>query len=649
MADGTRKASRARQPVTRHPLFPVIVALWFCALFALGSLAIRVTLLENAVVASGIDLIVPAAAPPLGITARILLALMLGLIGALIGFALGTRIGRARPEAPQRRRTNLSTQEPPLPRRADRFIPADSPPPRPLSAFDELGDHAGRIDVAEPEPVGPHLGLGRRRALALAEPTGPDYARNNAPLPGGEDVPMAACFDNDDGDVLDLAEALPEETLVSEHVVPEYDGTVPVSPAVAEQEDPEPLEYAYTRDAPEVEAGPTWVPRLFEQGGPARRFAQPGTSASAAPSAHDDEMPIPRLIGADPVAPAAELEEDDRGLPPRNLGRHFGAPAVASDPIMEPAATIKLSAPAAPRPEPDKGSLFAIPAASGSAAEHLRSTPLDNLSQLELIERLALSMQQRRAAAEAAAAAAARVEPESPAIADRQAEELPRFGFEPRTPLALDEPPPTFAPAPEFMPLAAPFARAIPAALRPIGFDPEPAEDEGADDLVPRFAFARPVSEVPAMPEQPPVPTAYQLAVDLAGEREDADELEEAVVEGENFSSLLDLNRIPQRQPLIRIDEPMDEDAPIEPVVVFPGQGSRPFAAPAPAAVAASATAAPALERPAPSQPGLRRFDSPAAEPAAAAHTAAPRQDPEETERALRAALATLQRMSGAA
>ncbi|HNN56270.1 MAG TPA: hypothetical protein PKG84_08010, partial [Novosphingobium sp.] len=81
MAKQKRKPAKAK-PITANPLFPAVVALWFGALFGLGSLAIRPTLIETLVMKSRIDLIVPAAAPPLGLTARMLIALILAAFGA---------------------------------------------------------------------------------------------------------------------------------------------------------------------------------------------------------------------------------------------------------------------------------------------------------------------------------------------------------------------------------------------------------------------------------------------------------------------------------------------------------------------------------------------------------------------------------------
>lgn len=89
--------------MTWHPLFPAIVAVWFGALFGLGVLAVRTALLEAAVLSLGIDSLIPAAAPPLGATARTLLAFGFALAGAAIGGTIGLSMARSRPDAVARR------------------------------------------------------------------------------------------------------------------------------------------------------------------------------------------------------------------------------------------------------------------------------------------------------------------------------------------------------------------------------------------------------------------------------------------------------------------------------------------------------------------------------------------------------------------
>src|SRR5690606_33440533 len=107
-------------------------------------------------------------------------------------------------------------------------------------------------------------------------------------------------------------------------------------------------------------------------------------------------------------------------------------------------------------------------------------------------------------------------------------------------------------------------------------------------------------------------------------------------------------NPFRQREEFVRIDEPEAEDDDIEPAVVFPAQE---MPVPQPEAVDAAEAwdendaidAAPVHERP---------FDAPRGhQPAPNTAPTRPRpvRDAAETERALRSALANLQRMSGAA
>jgi hypothetical protein len=88
-----------RQPISRHPLFPVIVALWFATLIGMGSLALRTGLIENLVLAGHIDSLIPAAAPPLGATARLMLAVVLGVPSGVIGWVLAKRVGAPKSHA----------------------------------------------------------------------------------------------------------------------------------------------------------------------------------------------------------------------------------------------------------------------------------------------------------------------------------------------------------------------------------------------------------------------------------------------------------------------------------------------------------------------------------------------------------------------
>ncbi|MWV26539.1 hypothetical protein [Aurantiacibacter rhizosphaerae] len=165
-----------KPPITANPAFPWIVALWFAALLGIGSLILPAALLERFVTASGLSAALPMAAPPLGFTARALVALVGTGFGALLGMALAKRLAKPR----QKRIT-------------DRSAPSRKPL-NPEEDFDDL--YLGGEDSPAP--------AGRRRALAIAEEEGPSDFLNIAPVPG---------FSEDLGaeDVQDAAEDVAEE------------------------------------------------------------------------------------------------------------------------------------------------------------------------------------------------------------------------------------------------------------------------------------------------------------------------------------------------------------------------------------------------------------------------------------------------------
>lgn len=123
---------RRHRPISAYPLFPAFVALWFGALLGLSSLAVGVINLERAVAAAQLQTLLPAAAPPLGATARMLIALGLTLAGGAFGFVLGLVIARRHRPAPK---------APPVSVRARDTHP-DAPVRRPISAHEEFGEPA---------------------------------------------------------------------------------------------------------------------------------------------------------------------------------------------------------------------------------------------------------------------------------------------------------------------------------------------------------------------------------------------------------------------------------------------------------------------------------------------------------------------------
>lgn len=161
----------SKPPISQHPAFPAIVALWFAALLGIGSLVLPVTLFESLVIATGLHTVISAAEPPLGVAARILIALVGAGLGALAGLYIARKVTAAQA--------------------APRFVPVPvrreprsaEPAKRPISAHEELG--ADGFD----EPVEDLRSApipGRRRALSLTEESGPSELLDYAPLPGAD-------------------------------------------------------------------------------------------------------------------------------------------------------------------------------------------------------------------------------------------------------------------------------------------------------------------------------------------------------------------------------------------------------------------------------------------------------------------------------
>lgn len=84
----------ALRTLSAHGLFPAVAAGWSAALFGLSSLAVSAEVFGAIVVRLGLPTILPAAAPPLGMTARLLLALLLALAGGVAGLAVALGLRR---------------------------------------------------------------------------------------------------------------------------------------------------------------------------------------------------------------------------------------------------------------------------------------------------------------------------------------------------------------------------------------------------------------------------------------------------------------------------------------------------------------------------------------------------------------------------
>ncbi len=160
----------ARLPISVHPAFPAVVALWFSALLGIGSLVLPAALLDRVVDATGLAAWVPAAAPPLGFTARSLIALAAAVAGALLGLVVARRVAAAHTPQAQSRIAKLAEGS-----------------RRPLSVNDELS--------AEKVVNGESLPINRRRALAISEDDRPSDFLYRAPLPGEDPAAEPLAYD----------------------------------------------------------------------------------------------------------------------------------------------------------------------------------------------------------------------------------------------------------------------------------------------------------------------------------------------------------------------------------------------------------------------------------------------------------------------
>ncbi|MEO6716291.1 MAG: hypothetical protein ABIM50_03460 [Novosphingobium sp.] len=705
--------ANSKAPVSSHPLFPAIVALWFGALFGLGSLAVRASLIESLVIASHLDVIVPMAAPPLGMTARILLALFMAMMGIAGGAAIARRIARPKPVSRNRRRTAASVNE----ARKAEFV-------REVQAQQvEQQVAADKADAV------------RRRALASDEVNYTRSHQDEMPLPGGNpqildvtqfDLATPGSFEADlakethEEAPLDLTGFAALQAAFQEpvHAAPVVESEL-VEPAEIELVDiqqPAPVMESYGDDTDSFRAKfanekkpAVWMPEpplshaeSFETKDPVDDAAEfvTETADSAAPSRFDPVPPTDEdqpqdqtdfaLQGCDLAAP--DLVSDNVAGPAEMPAkpevaavadvpelRRFEGPASAPQfsPVVGSADISANHAHAAPAMKP-----AATPEAppsllrQGNAAERIATAELAELSPVELVERFALALKQRchtgAFPASLLATAAAFDLPVGPqpsqvpeVLAGMAPFVEPVVASEAEASEAITVPEtmvtaqPLFAESPsdssetEDAPVAATCAPlALPVAMRPIEFGNH-EEHYDLPDYVPPRSIARPrpadapVDIVQAVDARPQATSVVQNPFETPAEPE-----AEADVSEDGYSSLLALSRTaPLRQTFVRIEEPTSDQAHVEPVVIFPGQATRPgtrFARPSdsdPSAEPTAATPQSPAELPQAAAPDLRRFDVPAgATPGKAAV-----QDPAEAERALRSALATLQRMSGAA
>jgi len=561
----------AKPPISLHPAFPGIVALWFSALLGLGSLVLPPVLLEKLLTGSGIAALVPAANPPLGFTARALIAVAATVVGAVLGIVIARRVARSHEPKPQSRAAKLVGNS-----------------LRPLSVKDELSGE---------QPIkGDSLPMNRRRALAISEDERPSDFLYHAPLPGQEhDAP--APFEGGNDDHAD------EEPLELETVV--EDVTTPVT---ATEFEPEPVS---GEEEVMIEK------QEFQPVSPFQQFEAPEPEPLPEPDAETE--------------PADDIYARKNPLGPRGLEPlPFAAPSLARR-----AAEAEAQVFAMPEPEPE-AQPFAAPvpepvfaADDEAAAADWESAPLEGLGLVQLVQRLGSTIERRRELRASAPTPAAFASPAPVAPNDFEAapaEEAAQamaafFNAEPEhSPEPKDEIGEVAPVAEEPVEL---HAAPRPNFLRSL----QPIEDhDDGDDGVPDFSL--PLRRPSAVPE------AFAAPVNDAGGEagNDAEETEAEDSADAGYSSLLGMKNpfdAPKNE-FVRIDEPEEEAELPEPTVTFPGQEKRESFA-IPVSVNAS-----------------RLFDRPGPGGTAAPAAAGPQPAPADADAALRAALATLQKMSSA-
>ncbi|WP_284124082.1 hypothetical protein [Parerythrobacter aestuarii] len=658
MAKAAKRKGGNKPPISAHPAFPAIVALWFAALFGIGSLVLPNVLLEKLSLALGLPALISAAAPPIGFTAKLVIAALAASLGVLAGLFISRKVVASQSSAPRQ----------PASRSKRHF--SEAPAKKPIFATEELGEEGlGPVieddddyedEVFEEAPTAKPALPGRRRALSVTDDSGPSDYLATVPVPGEadpysqQDAPSA--FESDTGspplETLDLGGFAGEDTgneTERDVSTPEPMSSIPGDSHAGDQS-------ARSFDAPKAEGRPFDAPRAPDTD------ATPGGADVAVGSGEPPRphfglrlgMPSEVLSGTN--EPEHNAIEPDVTEPPRQI---FGAPQDEPMPFAGPAADqADFSAPPAAATSPFANPAHASNGLEFSAPSAANAGPLADLSMSDLIERFTRSMQE--ANVEPGLPSAPSAQEEAPVAAsetgaDEAAAAVP-FAFQP-APLesAAEETEEAFA-APDFS--APTFAsaseqvdeershEAVPAALRPLDLgafedDEEDDDDPFANDFgfgrpatAPGQLFARPAANEPpaaAEPESTP-----ELAASFAppAEEEDGD-----TGNDEGYSSLLSMKSpLGMQREFVRVEDEDDagdslgSDAP-EPVVVFPGQEGGKQAAG--------------------NQP--RPFDAPPAGPNGGLMRASPTTpaqkpvDPAETERALREALEKLQRMSGAA
>ncbi|WP_147367039.1 ABC transporter permease [Aurantiacibacter zhengii] len=621
----------SKPPITANPAFPWIVALWFACLLGIGSLIVPTTLLESVSTASGLASILPMAAPPLGITAKGLMALVGILVGGWLGLFMARKIA-----APQMARVSHGK------------------PRKPLSAGEDLDD--AEFDDEDSHDDLPTPVKGRRRALAIEPEDGPSDFLDIASLPG---------MQGRSGHLLKVSKEIVEDAVFEQPEAEEQDVLVkaPMAQADIAEDEPFELDESAALDQPENETPEPaerqmFVPTPVHQAPVvAVNYAEPVVASATAkeplpfspPSMTRTEGEIHTDHGGTDCADAPTFDPDENDGPESE-------DTVSEKQIFHGSDASEFDMPES-EPSFETGTFAEDEDTSGEdlGADDAPVEESSDEGLVQLVQRLGSTLEKHREwVAETAARKAAAPEPEVSADADFDAadvQENEAHGIAENTVSAAAG---TDTPVPdEFDPAAAEdvsqamaaYFGASPAAMasadaagmkeaddeepRPryesfrgtiahVDFDDidDGEDDDDIADLAASFTLPLAQPPEPAPTPRPAFDRPPPAALGADEPREEPDAVPEA---GTNPFKR-------NAEEFVRVEEPEPEEGDAEPAVLFPNQQAHKQAAPA--------------------APGPRTFDPPVADGNVAAHrTDRPRPSNDDNDRALREALMNLQRM----
>ena len=435
---GQSSGQSSARSITAHPLFPTGMGVWFAVLFSLSSLAIRGSLLEALVVVTHIDYLFPAASPPLGAVPRAIMALLIAWAGYSVGRKVGLRIAHGEADATRSVAEPVYGAPPAYgPAQGHDFghdygYQAEAAPRRPFQVHEAVGGHyAAGVGAGEPGHLGAdyataapgwgHDAAGAYQAPAYQAPYAGEYFGQYAELhpeahPGAY-APPHQTHSPPDAQPYELGE---EAAFASPHADTWQASYQPAYQAEPQYHAPQyqaPAAHAAAWEPPHP-AAESYAPEAFGQPGGGYFTAPHDAALSGQPLAESyledhwpDVTPQPESAFAQHLgAPmsAVGLTQPPLGQMHGDLGQNawgqnaLGAnmahapqtqPAPAS---IEPASVTPwrndAGAPAEPAVEPVVAPAFASGPATQSAAERIAEGTLEQLSNVELMERLAVAM-----------------------------------------------------------------------------------------------------------------------------------------------------------------------------------------------------------------------------------------------------------------